>query len=169
MGVAMRATLCLAAGLILASCGSETSGDFETEDGETGSYSIDQDNGETVARITTDEGTAEMRSGQNVPVDLPAGFKVFPDARVVSNTTFSQSDSKGSLVILESDADPDAMADYYRKQAEDAGIKIELEMSVNGGKMIGGQSEGGTTFSFNASREDGVTAAQLMVGEKLGR
>lgn len=165
----MRVAPCLVAAILLASCGSDASGTFETDEGERGSYSIDEQSGETVARITTEDGMAEMRSGENVPVNLPAGFTLFPEANVVSNTTFSQADAKGSLIILTSAAEPEVLAEYYRKQAEAAGVKIELELTVDDGKMIGGQSEDGHTFSFNANREGDETTAQLMVGEKLGR
>ena len=152
---------------LLLACSSESSGTFETEDGERGSYSIDQQSGETVARITTDDGTAEMRSGENVPVNLPAGFSLYPGASVVSNTTFSQADAKGSLVIMTSSATPEELSGFYRQQAEKAGIDIQLELSVEGGKMIGGESEDGHSFSFNANRESDETTAQLMVGEKM--
>lgn len=165
----MRAATCLAAALLISACGSETSGEFETESGEQGSYSIDENNGETVARITTDEGTAEMRSGANVPVNLPKGFSIYPGAKVVSNTTITQNNGKGALIAFEVDASPDEIAEYYRKQAEDAGIDISLEMSVNDGKMLAGEGNDGETFTLNVSKDDAGSTGQLMVGEKLGR
>lgn len=165
----MRAALCLVSAIALASCGSDTSGEFETEDGETGTYSIDEGDGETVATIKTDEGTAEMRSGENVPLDLPPGFSLFPGAKVVSNTTISHGDGKGSLVIFESDAEPKAIADYYRKQAETVGVEIGIEMSVNDGMMMAGEGKNGEAFTLNISSEDEGSTAQLMVGKDLGK
>lgn len=159
----------ISAALCLSACGPDTGGTFETEDGETGSYTIDEDSGETTATIRTEDGTATMRSGESVPVDLPDGFSLYPGASVTNNTTFSMDDARGAMVMFESDAEPRAIADFYRKQAEAAGIDIELEMSINGGQMLGGESEGGRTFTLNASRNGESTSAQLMVGEKLGR
>lgn len=156
-----------AGALALSACGSEQSGTIETEDGEA-TYAVDQDNGETTATITTDEGTVRMRSGENVPVDLPNGFTLLTGARVVSNTSIDQGEGKGSLVIFETDASMDDVTAHYRKQAEDAGVKINVQLTTDAGRMLAGQSEDGRSFSLNASEEDGKTVATLMVGDKLG-
>ena len=171
----MRAATCLFStsiiglSLVLSACGSEKSGSFETEDGEQGTYEIDQATGETTARIKTDDGTAVMRSGKNVAIDLPNGFAVYPGSEVISNTTFSQGDTKGALLTFDSGAEPAELVEYYRKQAEAAGFEIQIEMSVNDGKMIGGEGPGDSFFSVNASvREGEGTQTQLMLGSKLG-
>lgn len=161
-------TITVAATLVSA-CGSESSGEFTTGDGQTGEYTIDESTGETTARIETDEGTATMRSGANVPVELSEGFSIYPGATVVSNTVVNHGDGKGNMVQMETDASPDQVAAHYRKQAEAAGIDIKIELSTGDGKMLGGDGPGGTTFSLNASRDgEGPTQAQLMLGSKLG-
>lgn len=166
----MRASIAvLTAAFFLAACGSDTSETFEDEQGNSSSYTIDEQSGETTATITTEDGVATMRSGESVPVDLPDGFSLFPGAQVNNNTTFTLDDSRGAMIMFQSDAEPQAIADFYRKQAEAAGIEIEVELSINGGKTLGGESESGRTFTLNASREGETTSAQLMVGEKLGR
>lgn len=159
----------ISAALCLSACGADTSETAETEDLETSSYTIDEQSGETTATITTEDGVATLRSGESVPVDLPEGFSLFPGAQVNNNTTFSLDDSRGAMIMFQSDAEPQAIADFYREQAESAGIKIEVDLSINGGKTLGGESEAGRTFTLNASREGETTSAQLMVGEKLGR
>lgn len=159
-----------AALLTLAGCGGpDVEGTFETEDGESGSYSINEADGETSAVIETEDGKATLRSGKDVKVDLPDGFTLFSGAKVVNNTVFEQDGSKGSLIILESEAAPDDLAAHYRKEAEGAGIEIKLEMSVNGGKMIGGEDSDGRAFTFNANRNEDKTTAQLMVGDGFGK
>lgn len=166
----MRASIAiLIAALCLSACGSDTSGTAEAEEHDTASYTIDEDSGETIATIKTEDGVATMRSGESVPVDLPEGFSLFPGAQVNNNTTFSLDDSRGAMIIFQSDAEPQAIADFYREQAKAAGIEIEVDLSINGGKTLGGESEAGRTFTLNASREGEKTSAQLMVGEKLGR
>ncbi|SMQ59772.1 hypothetical protein SAMN06297468_0324 [Altererythrobacter xiamenensis] len=164
-----RSIAILTAALCLSACNSETSETAEAEDLDTSSYTIDEKSGETTATITTEDGVATMRSGESVPVDLPEGFSLFPGAQVNNNTTFSLDDSRGAMIMFQSDAEPQAIADFYRKQAEAARIEIEVELSINGGKTLGGESESGRTFTLNASREGETTSAQLMVGEKLGR
>ncbi|MEM9501732.1 MAG: hypothetical protein AAF941_07790 [Pseudomonadota bacterium] len=154
--------------LALAGCGSEQSGEFTTEDGETGEYTIDSETGETSATITTPDGEAVLRSGANVPVDLPGGFTVYPGAKVVTNTEVTHDGGKGSMLMLETDASPDEVVAHYRKQAEAADVEIQLEMSMNGGQMIGGEGPDGTTFTLNASAGDeGKTEAQLILGQGL--
>ncbi len=165
----MRATLVLATplALILAACGSETSGTFEGEDGEVGEYTIDESTGETTATITTEEGTMTMRSGSDVPVDLPGGFTVYPGAEVVSNTVVNQGQGSGNLVTMTSPDSPQEVAAYYKSQAEAAGITIQMEMATNGMQMIGGESQDGLTFSVMASPADEGTSAQLTVGTDI--
>lgn len=153
--------------LALAACGSETSGTFEGEDGETGEYTIDRSTGETTATIETEDGTATLRSGSNVPVDLPAGFSLYPGASVISNTVVKQgAGGSGTLVSMSSGDSPDKVAAFYKNQAEAAGIEIQMEMITNGAQIIGGQSQDGLTFSIMANPdEEGGTTAQLTVGK----
>jgi hypothetical protein len=156
--------------LLLAACGSETSGTFEGEDGETGEYTIDNSTGETTATIETEDGTATLRSGADVPVDLPGGFTVYPGAKVVSNTVVNQGEGLGTLVTMTTVDGPEKVAEFYKAQAEKAGIAIQMEMSTETGTMTGGESPDGLTFSIIASpQEDDAgerTIAQLAVGSK---
>lgn len=153
--------------LSLAACGSETSGTIEGEDGETGEYTINRSTGETTATIETDEGTATLRSGANIDVDLPGGFTPYPGASVISNTEFSQGDGAGAMLLFQTSDSPDAVIAFYRQQADDAGITIELDAKINGGAMLAGESEDGLTFSINANPGAEGTSAQLAIGNKL--
>lgn len=157
--------------LSLAACGSENSGEYTTEDGENVEYSVDRDSGETSVTVDTPDGEVSMRSGAEVPVDLPAGFSLIGGAKVISNTVFSQAGGKGALVTFTTDKSPQEIVDFYRAEAEAAGIAIQIESSINGGKMLGGENESnGTTFSVTAypSDDDGVTTGQLTIGNDLG-
>jgi len=152
--------------LLLAACGSEKSGTIETDDG-TASYTIDESDGEVTATVDTGEGTATMRAGADVAVDLPQGLSIYPGATVVSNAVFEQADSRGALVTMEADASPAEMIDFYREQAEDAGMEIGLTMNTETMRMIGGKAEDGSSFSFTATQEGGKTTGQLMAGEAV--
>lgn len=161
-----RIALAAAASAMLAACGSEETGEFTTQEGETGEYTIDPATGETSARIETEEGTATMRSGASVPVNLPDGITIYPGASVVSNTVVDHAGGSGSMVTLRSEDAPQQIASHYRREAESAGFKIELEMKVDDGVLIGGEGPGGAVFSLNTSRDtDGSTLAQLMIGD----
>lgn len=167
----MRLALALFAPLTIAlvACGSETSGTIEGEDGESGEYTIDNATGETTATIKTDEGVATLRSGSDVPVNLPAGFSVYPGAEVVTNTVVSPGEGKGegNLVSMSMSDSPDKVVAYYKAQAEKAGVEIQMDIATKGGKMVGGQSPDGLTFSIIATPDNDRTMAQLAVGTDL--
>ncbi len=131
-----------------------------------GSYDIDSETGETRATYRNDDGTTTtMRSGEAVPVDLPAGFELYPAATVTNNTRVEQPDGAMVLLNLESRDDPSALVAFYRDQAEAAGIDVDLELDTGSMIMIGGQAESGSSFSFTATRQNGTTQGQLSVGQ----
>ncbi len=159
----------LAAGtLTLFACSSEESGVVVDEDGNEVNYSIDKETGETAVTVETEQGTATMRSGDDVPVDLPGGFTVYPGAEVVSNTIVSHGDGEGAMIFMETDATPDDLAEFYRAQAKDAGIEIQMDMTAENTKMLAGETKEGMVFSLNATREGDKTTAQIMVGDQMG-
>lgn len=164
----LATTSILAASLALTACGSETSGEFTTGDGETGEYTIDNDGGESSMTVTTPEGDISMRSGSNVPLDLPAGFSLIDGASVVSNTLINQGETKAALVTFNTDKSPEEIFDFYRTEAEAAGITIQIETKINEGGMIGGENETtGLTMSVTAYPGDEGTTGQLTIGEEL--
>lgn len=130
-----------------------------------GSYDFDNETGETRASYRNDDGTTTtMRSGEAVPVDLPAGFTLYPAANVVNNTRVQQPDGAMVLLNLESADQASELVGFYRKQAEQAGITVDLELDTGPMTMIGGQGKDGTSFSFTATRDEEITRAQLSVG-----
>ena len=157
--------------LTLTACGSEREGTFTTEEGDTGEYSIDTDTGETSMTIETEDGVATLRAGPDVDAELPGGFSIIDGAEVMSNTVVDAADGKGALVTFNSDKSPEEIADLYRAQAESAGVEIQIETSINGGKMLGGEGPDGLTFSILAypNEEEGGegTLANLTVGSGI--
>lgn len=162
----MRLALALALGLALAACGSEQSGTFDDGEGGEGSYRVDTENGITTSEITTEDGTARMESGTGVKAKLPDGFSIMPGANVVSSSNITTEQGSGSMTMMEIAKPADEVVAFYRKQAEAAGIKIQLEMNSDGTRMIGGEGRDNVAFSLTASETDGKTSAQLMVGTK---
>ncbi|BDI61615.1 hypothetical protein [Qipengyuania nanhaisediminis] len=155
--------LCLA----LAACGGEETGEFVTEDGDEGQYEVDPVSGETSMTVDTADGAVSLRSGANVPLDLPAGFTLITGAQVLTNTVVDQAQGKGTLVSFRTEKSPDDIAAFYRQQAEAAGIAIQISTEMNGGRMLGGENEAsGMTFTVTAyPAEDGTTTGQLVIGE----
>lgn len=151
--------------LLLAACGGETSGEIGDGRGESGTYAVESGGDGVTARMETADGTAVMRSGPDVPVDLPHGFTIYPGATVTTNTVFEEAGSKGALVTMETDAGPEELVAFYRQQAERAGVDITLDMTTDTMRMIGGKAPDDSPFSFTASDEGERTTGQLMVGE----
>ncbi len=133
-----------------------------------GNYVIDAETGETRAHFTDAEGrTTTLRSGEKVPVALPQGFTVFEGATVIKNTRVEQADGTIVLLELRSPASRGEMVDFYRKEAEAAGIEVNLELETGPMTMIGGTAPDGSSFSFTAKRDGAATEAQLSVGRGL--
>lgn len=159
---------CAAASVLaLAACGSESSGEFTTEDGETGEYVIDNDGESASMTVETPEGTVRMRTGAETPTDLPAGFTMISGANVLSNTIIDQGETKGSLTTFQSEMSVDDILAHYRGEAESAGITIQIETNMNGVQLIGGENEqNGSTFSVSAFQNDeGLSQVQLTISE----
>ncbi len=167
----MRTTALILAGgmaLALAACGSETSGEFTTDDGKNAEYTIDEDSGETSMTIKGEDGEATLRSGANVPVSLPDGFTLFPGSKVVTNTVVDQPDGKGTMVTFEADAPADKVVAHYRDAAKAAGFDIQLEMTTNGTMMVGGERKAdGSSISVTATGGE-PTTGQIIIGSKKG-
>ncbi|GMM92792.1 hypothetical protein [Qipengyuania sp. MTN3-11] len=163
------ATILLAFAGALAACSdepdAESAGVEESPQRDVGSYEVDAETGEINARIHQDDGTvATMRSGEEVPVDLPSGFTLYPDAEVLANTRVDHGGGRGVLLTMRSGDEPGELAAFYRRQADAAGVAIEVEMAAGGTAMFAGKSPDDLTVSFNVSKESGATMAQLMVG-----
>ena len=152
----------------LTACGSETSGEVATADGETAEYTIDKETGETSMTIDGPDGTATLRSGTAVPVTLPDGFSLFPGTKVVTNTVVNQPDGQGTMVTFEADAPADKVVAHYRDQAKAAGFDIQLEMNTNGTMLIGGERKAdGASLSVTATNGE-ATTGQIIIGSTKG-
>ncbi len=156
-----RSAILVAITVLLSACGSDASGDQAEAPGE---YAIDAETGEASMTIETENGSSTVRSGENVPVELPAGFSVYPGAAVINNTSFKDAETHGSMLVMETKDSPEEVAAFYRKQAEEAGIPIEFEMDADGAQILGGKDGTGRTITLNATPESEITMAQLLVG-----
>jgi hypothetical protein len=158
--------LIIGAASALAACGSERSGTFTTKDGDSAEYTIDEKSGETRMTLDGPDGTATLRSGKTVPLSLPAGFSLYPGARVVTNTLVKRPDGEGVMVMFETPDTPQAVIAHYRREAEASGIALSVAMTTERSEMIGGEREDRSlTFSATANAQpDKPTAVQLIIG-----
>ena len=107
-----------------------------------------------------------MRTGEDVIPDLPAAFTLFPEAKVSEVTNISGNPQRSTLVAFTSEADAKDMVDFYRAQAEAAGVRIDVDLASPHGHIIGGKSPDGLDFSFTATRAGQSTEGELMVRQR---
>ncbi len=158
-----------AVALLLAGCGGpDSEGTFETADGGEGTYAVDSDGNETTIDIMGDDGErVTINNGANLDAALPDGYSIYPGAEIITSTTISQADGQGVMILMQSGDSPQDLVEFYRRQAEAAGVEIQMDANINGSSMIGGETGDGGTFSFNASPTDEGSSGQLIVGQGL--
>ncbi len=74
------------------------------------------------------------------------------------------------MVSLASEDSPADLVAFYRRQAEAAGVAIELDLQTDALTMIAGEAPDGTHFAFQASGatgQTGETSAQLTLRRGL--
>ncbi|MBY6129238.1 hypothetical protein KUW15_10975 [Qipengyuania aquimaris] len=161
--------LLLSSALLLSACGSGeggTEGDATAAETEAlGSYTIDPESGEVRATHTDAAGvTTTMRAGENVPVRWPDPFTAYPGAEITNTTRVEQ--GEGAFVTVEfttPDARPDVV-EFYRKQAVEAGIEPEIEVSGGETTTLGGENrDRKASFALQVTRVDGRTEGQISV------
>lgn len=162
----ISAILTTASMLALAACGAESSEEV-SETSETGEYRIDADSGENSMTIETPDGATSMRSGANVEPDLPDGWGIYPGAKVENTVNVTGADGGGALVTMSVEATSDAVIEHYRKQAEDDGYFINMDLTTATSRVIAGDKRDGSTFSVSVvpGADGGPAQVQLTLSE----
>lgn len=118
--------------------------------------------GEVRARIAPrGEAATLMRSGPQVPIDLPPGFTLYPGAQVISNTVVERAGARRVLLVFET---PDALAEvmlFYRAQARGAGVALSLDLGGEERASIGGPLVGGGELAIAARRGPAGTRVEI--------
>jgi hypothetical protein len=104
--------------------------------------------------------------GDVTPTNLPPYVKVFPGAKVTASTTSAQ----GGLLALETHASPDAVIDFYKQSASDAGLPLQMDSaSMAGGQgshiVVFGGDRAHETLTATVTAEGGVTKVALLYGQ----
>ena len=155
--------------LTLSACGSSdevASGEFDDGDGGKGEYSLNQKDGENQLTIKTDDGEVRINSGTGAGADtkLPLGLKLYPGAEVLSSMTGTGEGKSGGMVSFKTDVSRDEVMEFYKKQAQDQGIKIEAEMTMGDRKMFAGNNDGDQNLSVTAATDNGKTVVTVIGG-----
>ena len=169
----MRPAFCilLSTSLIIAACqgGGQDAGEgadaADRPEDAAGSYAIDPESGEITASHTDASGvTTTMRSGEKVEARLPKPFTVYPGARITNTTRVDQ--GAGAFVTVEFiTPDPrDAVVEFYRSQAQEAGIPADIEVSGGETTTLGGERPARkSSFALQVTRVEDRTEGQISV------
>ena len=134
---------------------------------ERGFFTVNPETRETMSAIPLDgQPDTVMVSGRELAGPLPLGFTLYEGAKVLDSTFVSRGEKRSALVIFETAATPEELADHYRGEAASAGIETEVALDAGEGRLVAGR-QGTARFSLNAAREGEVTAAQLMISDGL--
>lgn len=157
----------IAAVLVLAGCGNSNeiaSGTVTDGNGDAARYSVKQDGATTTTTVTTDEGTAVVRTG-DAEAALPPGLALYPGAKLTSSTTVEGggADKSGTILSFESPDSPGEITAFYKAAAQKAGYAIEGEVKMGEMEMLGGKS-GDKGFNLTVNRTGAVSSATLIAG-----
>ena len=107
----------------------------------------------------------QTRVGGDIEVDLPAGFSVYPGAKIVATNAVTLPEGKGHTVFMQTQDPVAEVADYYRQQASAAGIEFSNEMNSGDTQLLAGKAPSGTAMNMMVATNDEGTTIQLTVSE----
>ncbi|MBT8426709.1 MAG: hypothetical protein KJO02_01630 [Erythrobacter sp.] len=167
----MRSVLSISVALVLAlsACGQQGDepADGTSEDAQEalGSYDIDPQSGEVRATHTDAAGvTTTMRAGERVEARLPEPFSLYPGATVTNTTRVEQGDGAFVTVEFTTSDEREKVVEFYRKQAHDAGIEPEVEVSAGATTTLGGENrQRQSSFALQVTRVSALTEGQVSI------
>ena len=145
-------TLALAA-LTLAGCGDST-GDDVRHEVPGGSIQTEGTGEDATTVVRTDDGSeAVIATGSEAAASTgPVFSRPYPGSRVVSSVT-SATENAG-LVTFETDAQADTIIAYYRERVEEAELTPRADMTMNGTRHFGAESNAGGEFNVVITPQD---------------
>lgn len=166
---ARSVSLPLLAALWLSACGDERTSGPPGEEGAQAEYALDGASSaseETSASIKGPDGEdAVAKAGGDGSSSLPDGFSLYPGAKVVESTSVAEPGGPSSVTLmLKSTDEPEKIAVFYKKQAEEAGMEIEIDMALDTSHTVGGdRASDGAKMTVSATREPTSDATEVML------
>ena len=125
-----------------------------------------EEDGVVVAEVSNENGDYTARVGQDLAVDLPAGYSLPSGSEVVSSTKVNTGDTEGLSLMFYSKLSQDELIAHFRGQAEAAGVVFSNETITPDMKIIGGEGSDGTTFFLQVTtNDDGRSFANMTMGK----
>lgn len=119
--------------------------------------------GEERARIADKNGAATtMRTGPEVPAQLPPGFTVYQGAKIVTNTVVEEAGGRRILLVFDSGDPIVDVLGFYRQQADAAGAAITFDLGGGERASLGGVLvRGGSKFAIAVRRLSNATRVEF--------
>lgn len=116
--------------------------------------------------VETESGAARIRSGVESTEALPAGFALYPGARLITSTalTTEGESNRSGMVGFETADSTDKVIAFYKEAAQRAGYQLEGEIVMPDMAMIGGKKPGAEPFQLIVNTTDGKSTATLITG-----
>lgn len=126
-----------------------------------GKVDIDSDGGEITVR--TDEGI--WSTSDKLPDGWPSDVPTYPDTAIQSSVAANQGQDLGHFVGLLTDDGIAKVVDWYKDKLADEGWKIETDLTVTDGSMLGA-SKDSRSLIVTIMPQDGKTIINLTVAAK---
>ena len=159
--------------LFVAACGSPSekevaSGTYtDPETGETADYKVTSgDDGESGnISIKTEDGEVTFGGGA-ANAKLPAGFALYPGAKISGGFASSSKDGSGGMTSFDVEGQAADVIAHVRKQAEAQGMKVTTEIKSGDTMIIGAEKPGDekTTIQVTATQEGDMVNGAITYG-----
>lgn len=165
MGIENRTKGVAAAALLAAclwSCGSD-----EKPQSDSGGASDEarlEVDGDEKMTISGPDGSSTIYGGDDTKVQLPEGFSIPEGTKIRSVSQFESRGVPTIMVFFESEQSPEAIIEHFRKQAEAAGFKIDIETkTATGLNVMSVADKNGRRFMAGADRHGDKTSGQVTI------
>lgn len=111
--------------------------------------------------VTAKIGGVEVTA--NGKVELPAGYDVYPGAKVITNGKLGNAQSTDYNVVMEAADTPEKVIAYYTKQAAAGGFPAPTATKDGDTQSLMARTDSGNIFSLTAFPQDGKTSATLFL------
>jgi hypothetical protein len=116
--------------------------------------------------IDTEKGATTIRNGVESGEALPAGFALYPGAKLITSTalTAEGKENRSGMVGFETSDSTDKVVAFYKDAAQRAGYQVENEIVMPDMAMIGGKKAGAEPFQLIVNNAQGKSTATFISG-----
>ena len=99
-------------------------------------------------------------------MDLPAGFAIYPGARIVRSTATDFRSKRDRMVTMRSVDRPEMVLNFYRAHALNEGFTIDMDLAAADHHALDGGRMDGIRFSVSVLEEEGGALVTLRITDR---